>query len=332
MELVNLLEQLECSDSILHQEFAKEVEEGLSGDDKYLSSKYLYDDKGSRLFKQITELDEYYLTRTEMSIILSLKNRLPMFVDSYELDIIELGVGDGHKSSQIIKAFLDYGCDITFYPIDISSAAFVLLNENMSMLDPCPIKAVVADYQRGLHYCKTASSRKKLVLFLGSNIGNFTLRQAQDFLINIRQDLSPGDFILIGFDLKKDIDLLLRAYNDPQGVTKDFNLNILSRINRELGGEFDLTAFRHLALYNPNLSAMESHLLSLKQQHIGIKALDMEVAFDYYEPIHLEFSFKFNINDILKLSKMTGFNLVHNFMDEKGYFSDSLWQVTDKNL
>ncbi|WP_367608101.1 L-histidine N(alpha)-methyltransferase [Legionella sp. W05-934-2] len=332
MEIINLLNQAQDADSILQKEFANDVKRGLSGHVKTISSKYLYDDIGSRLFKRITELDEYYLTRTEMAIIRSIKDRLPMIVDSYEVDIIELGVGDGQKSSQIIKAFLDYGCDTTFFPIDISSAAFDLLNDNIAMLDHCSIKAIVADYQRGLHYCKRVSTRKKLVLFLGSNIGNFTSSQAVEFITHIRQDLSPGDFLLIGFDLKKEIDRLIKAYDDSQGVTRDFNLNLLNRINRELGGEFDLTAFQHLAVYNPRLSAMESHLLSLKQQHVPIKALDMEVAFDYYEPIHLEFSFKFNMIDIQNLASATGFKLVRNFVDDNGYFSDSLWQATEESV
>lgn len=334
MEVINLIERMDESDSesLLKKEFARDVKAGLSGPVKSLSSKYLYDDAGSHLFRRITELDEYYLTRTELAIIQSLKNRLPDFVDSYELDIIELGVGDGHKSSELVKAFYDYGCNINFYPIDISTAAFDMLNENLAMFEHCQIKAIVADYQRGLQYCRSVSGRQKLVLFLGSNIGNFNPGQALEFLISIRKDLNPGDFLLIGFDLKKEIDLLLKAYDDDQGVTRDFNLNLLNRINRELGGEFDLSTFQHLAVYNPRLSAMESHLLSLKQQHIPVKSLDMEVSFDYYEPIHLEFSFKYNIVDINKISDKTGFKLVHNFVDEKGYFLDSLWQVTDQAL
>ena len=332
MELINLLEHANFSESILQQEFAKDVQLGLSSLSKFLLSKYLYDDTGSHLFKQITELDEYYLTRTEQAIIHKMKHPLTDIIDNSELDIIELGVGDGHKTSLIIEAFCDKGCDINYYPIDISSAAFDLLTDNVPALDKCHTTGIVADYQRGLQYTKSISSRQKLVLFLGSNIGNFNPNQAIEFLIGIRNDLNPGDYLLIGFDLKKDIDRLIKAYDDSQGITKAFNLNLLTRINRELGGEFDLDSFQHLALYNPGLSAMESHLLSKKQQQVAIKALNMVVAFDYFEPIHLEFSFKFNTKDIQQMADKTGYTMKHHFSDDNGYFIDSLWQVTDKTL
>jgi L-histidine Nalpha-methyltransferase len=332
MKRINLLEKSHHTDSIVHKEFAQDVKKGLSGASKFLLSKYLYDDEGSRLFKQITKLDEYYLTRTEMNIIQSLINKLPPLIDSHELDIIELGVGDGHKSSQIVKSFLDYGHNITYYPIDISAKAFDLLQSNISMFEHCDIKAIIGEYIEGLNYTKEISNRRKLVLFLGSNIGNFTPTQAHDFLIDIKKHLNLGDYLLTGFDLKKDVDLMFKAYNDSQGVTRAFNLNLLERINRELGGEFDLTTFKHHSLYNPRLSAMESHLLSLKKQDIIINALNMKVSFDYYEPIHLEFSFKFNKKDIKHLCASTGFKLIHDFVDEQGYFIDSLWQLTNESI
>lgn len=327
MELINLLEQPQCEESTLRQEFAKAVKVGLSAPNKWVSSKYLYDTEGSRLFQQITALEDYYLTNTEMAIIQSIKDELPALLGDGNIDIIELGVGDGHKSYHIIKSFVEHNHKMTYYPIDISADTFRALQKNFIGLDKLNLRGIVAEYSKGILHCTSTSSRKKFVLFLGSNIGNLTLQQARQFLTDLRKDLRPGDYLLIGFDLKKDIELLLKAYNDSQGITSQFNLNLLYRIQRELGGRFDENGFKHLAVYNPKLGAMESYLISLKQQRIDVSALNWAACFDAYEPIHLEYSFKYSQREIQRLADDTGFELIRNFTDEQERFADSLWQV-----
>ncbi len=224
------------------------------------------------MFKEFTELDEYYLTRTEQAILESMCPVLPEIISENALDIIELGVGDGHKSAILIQSLLNKGRHVSYYPIDISEQAFELLKSNLTTGEGYLVKGIVGDYLQGLEYTFRHSANKKLVLFLGSNIGNFNREEACSLLKRIRSTLNVGDYLLIGFDLKKDVDRLLRAYNDSEGVTREFNLNLLRRINRELGGEFDLNNFKHLALYNPNLSAMESHLLSLKNKKCAFRS------------------------------------------------------------
>lgn len=328
MKLINLLDSNTRTDSSLTLDFANEIKSGLSSANKSVSSKFLYDDIGSELFKKITKLDEYYLTRTEFEIINSFQEQLPKQVDCRALDIIELGVGDGHKSLQIVNFFNQSDCDVNYYPIDISTKAFELLQNNNRSYQYCNVTGIVADYLQGIDYTKEHSQHTKLVLFLGSNIGNFPRDKAQQFLSTIAKHLNPGDFILIGFDLKKDVKRLQAAYDDPQGITKAFNLNLLARINRELGGSFDLNTFTHHAIYNPRLSAMESHLLSQKKQKVAITDLGLAVSFEYLEPLHLEFSFKFNLSDIHDLAANSGFTLVHDFIDKNHDFVDSLWKVS----
>lgn len=328
MEICNLLEVSLDFDASLRNEFKQDVKKGLNAKSKYLLSKYLYDDKGSFLFKEITQLDEYYLTRTELSIIHSIKKELPFLIKTNPLDIIELGVGDGHKSSEVVKAFIDNGHDISFYPIDISSKAFDLLENNISAFKHCHIKGILADYFKGIQYANMISKRNKLILLLGSNIGNFSNDNANIFLNEIRDNLNPGDYLLIGFDLKKDLKMLQRAYDDHQGVTKTFNLNLLKRINQELGANFNLDKFIHHALYNPSIGAMESYLLSLAPQKVKIEALNTTIDFDGYEPIHVEYSFKYTVNQIEKMADDTNFSLIRHFTDKNNYFVDSLWQVT----
>jgi len=327
MEIINLLDSVERCESDFKKQFAEDALRGLTSSHKSISSKYLYDDEGSRLFKKITELDEYYPTRTEQAILESMCPVLPEIITEDTLDIIELGVGDGHKSAILIQCLLDKGRYVTYYPIDISEQAFELLKSNLTSGERYLVKGIVGDYLQGLEYTFHHSANKKLVLFLGSNIGNFNREEACTLLKRIRSTLNVGDYLLIGFDLKKDVDRLLRAYNDSEGVTREFNLNLLRRINRELDGEFDTNDFEHLALYNPNLSAMESHLLSLKKQEVAIHALGIRVNFEYYEPIHLEFSFKFNETEIETLCEQSGFRLVQHFSDPQHYFIDSLWQA-----
>lgn len=314
-------------------QFAADVLTGFSSATKHLSAKYFYDDIGSELFRAISRHEDYYLTRTEYDILDAISNRLPGILDEKEIDIIELGAGDGHKSELIIDSFLEFGLTINFYPIDISGKAMNMLGETMREKPNLSVHGLIGDYFDGLRFVRERSGKRQLVLFLGSNIGNFNRIQSQSFLRRLCDSLNPDDYLLIGFDLKKDIAELITAYSDSSNYTRDFNLNLLTRINRELGGNFDLSGFQHYAAYNPVLGAMESYLLALREQRVFIEALQRELFLSAFEPIHLEYSFKFLPADIEFLSHQTGCTIVENFADPHERFIDSLWQVkrTGKN-
>jgi len=314
-------------ETVQQSPFKADVLFGLSSSPKTLSSKYFYDDKGSEIFQKITQHVDYYLTKTEHHILNQIKHKLPQVIKAQVIDIIELGAGDGHKSDLILQGFLDFGCQVNFYPIDISSKALSLMKDNITPHKHLNIHGVIAEYSEGLSYIKQKSSNPQLLLFLGSNIGNFDPIERVNFLQNIRTQLSNASYLLIGFDLKKNITLLNTAYNDSAGLTRDFNLNLLERINRELGGNFSTSKFKHYGTYNPILGRMESYLISNEAQEVTIQSLTKTFQFDAFEPLHLESSFKFLRSDIKLLGKESGFNIINHYSDEKDYFIDSLWQV-----
>ncbi len=328
---VSRLEQI--PDGYEHEanQFAADVLTGFSSTTKHLSAKYFYDDIGSELFRAISQHEDYYLTRTEYGILNAISNRLPGILNEGEIDIIELGAGDGHKSELIIDGFLDAGVAVNFYPVDISDRAMDMLGETIREKPNLSVQGLIGDYFDGLRFVRERSGNRQLVLFLGSNIGNFNRFQSQSFLRRLCDSLNPDDYLLIGFDLKKDIAELINAYSDSSHYTRDFNLNLLTRINRELGGNFDLSGFQHYAAYNPVLGAMESYLLALREQRVFIDALQKEFSFAAFEPIHLEYSFKFLPTDIEFLCHQTGCIIVENFTDPEERFIDSLWQVKRTN-
>ena len=309
------------------EQFSIDVLTGLCSQPKSISAMYFYDDKGSELFQKITQHDDYYPTRTEYEILDKMKDQLPGLIKDKDIDVIELGVGDGHKSQLIIEGLLEAGKRVHFYPIDISEKAMHLLDNNIRSHDNLHVHGVVGEYFDGLRYVRERSKNKKLVLFLGSNIGNFNRVQNQGFLRKLWKGLDPSDNVLIGFDLKKNIKTLNAAYNDSSGLTREFNLNLLSRMNNELGANFDISQFEHFGSYNPVLGAMESFLISLKDQEVHIKELERSFHFSEYEPLHLEYSFKFLKSDVEFLGRQTGFQVVEHFSDKNQYFIDSLWSV-----
>ncbi|MEM7645676.1 MAG: L-histidine N(alpha)-methyltransferase [Pseudomonadota bacterium] len=325
MEFINLNSNTNTGES--DEQFSNDVLMGLCSSPKSLSAKYFYDDRGSELFQKITDHFDYYPTRSEFEILKNIKTQLPKLFDHQEMDIIELGVGDGHKSRLLIEGFLDHDVKVNYFPIDISEKAMHLLDKNIPNHDRLETKGVVGDYFDGLRSIRENSSNPKLVLFLGSNIGNFNPVQAQGFLRRLWRGLNNNDHVLIGFDLKKHIRTLNAAYNDSAGLTRDFNLNLLTRINRELGGNFKIEDFEHFGSYNPILGAMESYLISVKKQEVFISDLERKFEFDEFEPLHLEYSFKFLRSDIDRLGKQTGFEILEHFSDHSEFFVDSLWKV-----
>jgi len=189
------------------------------------------------------------------------------------------------------------------------------------------VGGIVSDYFAGLKWLNNRYARKNLVLFLGSSIGNFTAAEARFFLKNVWNCLNDGDNLLIGFDLKKDIEVLLGAYNDSKGVTAEFNLNLLHRINRELGGTFDTNKFRHFGTYDVFSGGMESYLVSLKEQEVYVGQVGRAFRFRAWEPIHTEYSYKYHVSDIERLAADTGFAVEEHLFDSRRWFADSIWRV-----
>jgi len=314
-----------------HDTFAGDVLSGLSATPKSLSSKYFYDDEGSRLFQKIMELPEYYLTRSEFEIF---ERRAGEIFEAFTenspgFDLIELGAGDGTKTAVLIDHFLKRQADFTYSPIDISREAVDHLTEKFNARFPeLTIDARVGDYFRILETLKSGSTRPKILLFLGSNIGNFSRAASIEFFRHLRAVMNPQDLLFTGFDLQKDPRVILAAYDDAAGVTAEFNLNLLRRINRELGGNFDLSKFSHYAVYRPTECAARSFLISRTEQEVYIGHLDKTFYFKSWEPIFMEISQKYDLEMIEELAHGSGFEIKQNFFDEKRYFVDSLWKVS----
>ncbi len=313
-------------------EFALDVLVGLSETRKAIPSKYLYDAEGSRLFNKITELPEYYVTQCEIDSLNRNKDAIAQSVSESSFNLVEFGPGNGSKTRILLEHFLKLEQDFQYVPIDISLAAIEELAEDVGARFPdLHLTGLVSDYFTGIGWLSARQSRRNLVLFLGSNIGNFSHAKARFFLRNLWNCLNNGDIAIIGFDLKKDIELLLDAYNDSQGVTAAFNLNVLKRINRELGGDFDVSKFRHFGTYDVFSGAMESYLVSLEQQDVFVEAIGRSFTFRPWEPIHIEYSYKYLESDIDILAKETGFKVKEHLFDSKCAFVDSVWEVVKTN-
>jgi len=309
--------------------FAKDVLRGLSGTPKTLSSKYFYDDEGSRLFQGIMKLPEYYLTGCEHEIFSTQTTAIfDAFVNGdRKFDLIELGAGDGTKTAVLIEHFLRKGADISYSPIDISQEALDFLAAKFSAEFPSlNIQPRNGDYLRILGSLRNGNGRRKVLLFLGSNIGNFNREQAREFFQDLRGVMSENDLLFIGFDLQKDPRVIVRAYDDDKGVTAAFNLNLLKRINRELDADFDLEKFSHYAVYRPVECAARSFLISRERQIVHIAALDRTFHFEQWEAIFMEISQKYNLRMIDEMARESGFEVKQNFFDSRNYYCDSLWQ------
>lgn len=321
---------IKVSASSLDIELKQDTLAGLTKQHKALLSKYLYDEKGSELFNQITRHPDYYLTNCELEILAThASTLLEMIGQESAFNLVELGPGEGIKTAMLMNRFIKAGTSFTYLPIDISEK--YLQNFRRKLLHDHPtlnITPIQADYVSGLAWLKDHMKGRNVVLFLGSSIGNFDMPSAERFLLTLHDQLNPGDLLLIGFDLKKSISILLKAYDDNQGLTRLFNLNLLTRINHELGAEFDLDTFYHHATYNVYTGAMESYLISLIEQTVPIRALHQTISFGAFEPIHMEYSYKYLLPQINYLAANTGFQILANFQDTKQYFIDCLWEVT----
>ena len=304
--------------------FAEDVRKGLSAQPKRFLPKYFYNELGSQLFEAICLLPEYYLTRAENEILKRYADDIVSSVTGQKT-LLEMGSGSASKTRLIIEALLRRQTELLFMPVDISATA--LESSSRILLQSYPrlrIEAYAADYFAGLAELAKKPRPRTLALFLGSNISNFDLDEALRFLRAMRSVLQKGDALLLGADLKKDPAILEAAYNDALGVTSAFNLNVLARINRELGGTFDLRSFRHKAFYNEEVGRIEIYIESLINQQVRIEKLDLDVEFAAGELIHTENSYKYDKTGIAQLAAQTGFELSRTWLDSQERFSSNL--------
>lgn len=300
---------------------------------KSLPSKYFYNKRGDELFQLIMRSEEYYPTRCELEIFQEKTSELADVITpaGKEFDIIELGAGDATKSVHLLKHLLDNGHDFTYYPVDISDNVIALLEATLTkQLDGLKMNGLNGDYFDMLAKAYNLSTKTKVILFLGGNIGNFTRDQALMFFKKVYSHMSPGDIILTGFDLKKNPETIRKAYNDKEGLTAAFNLNLLSRINRELHADFDTNAFMHYPTYDPIDGTCKSFLISLKNQVVSIPD-DNSIEFSANEPIFMETAQKYDLDEIDIIAKNTGFTPVGYISDHRRWFVDAVWRKDSKS-
>jgi L-histidine N-alpha-methyltransferase len=302
--------------------FRNDVLAGLRAKPRRLSSVYFYDEAGSGLFEEITRLPEYYLTRVEHEILETHADRIVQPLLDTPCTIVDLGAGDGIKTSILLERMHALGGDVRYAPVDVSAAALWSAEQRMQKQLPwLKVDGVHDDYRVGLERVRAnAVGRRLLVLWLGSSIGNFPNDQASAMLAGFGAALSESDVLLVGFDLLKDPKTLIAAYDDSQGVTAQFNYNLLRRINRELDADFDPDAFVHHASFSANHGRMESYLLSAKAQRVNVAGQVFEL--DAWEPIQTEVSCKYSEAQIRSLLTAAGLEYVETFSDDKRMFAD----------
>ena len=299
---------------------AEDVLHGLTKLPKTLSPKLFYDAAGSELFERITELSEYYPTSTERGI---LRQYAPEIVQQTGAShvIVELGAGSASKTTLVLDAFVKTREPITYYPVDVSAAALDFCSERMrEVLPTIQVVPKVLDFTHGMPQFRQIAGRK-LFLFIGSSIGNFEPLEAGLFLKQVRSSMNPGDALLLGTDMRKSPDVLIPAYDDAEGITAAFNKNLLVRLNRELNADFDLDSFAHRIIWNDELSRIEMHLESLRDQVVNLDALALSLEFRMGETIHTENSYKFTMPMIEAIAGNGGFTIEHTWTDPKRWFT-----------
>ncbi|MDC8003341.1 L-histidine N(alpha)-methyltransferase [Aureisphaera galaxeae] len=315
--------------TMLDTAFKKDVFEGLSSFPKYLYSKYIYDAQGDKLFQDIMALPEYYLTNCEFEILDTHKGEIAsLFRGSGNgFDLIELGAGDGQKTKVLLRYFAENQFSFVYKPIDISQNAIDDLTASLAQELP----SVQVDPEKGMYFevlnrIKQYNERKKVLMVLGSNIGNLLHPKAIEFLSKLKDAMNPGDLLFMGFDQKKDPQTILDAYNDPTGVTADFNKNLLHRINKELDGNFDTDAFKHWEVYDPETGTAKSYLVATQAMQVRIEALDLTIDFDPWETIHTEISQKYDDKVVAWLANESGLEIETFFSDAKGYYKNYVFR------
>ncbi|MDB5000939.1 MAG: dimethylhistidine N-methyltransferase [Mucilaginibacter sp.] len=314
------------SQALTNNQFYTDVIAGLTSSPKRLNSKYFYDAVGDKLFQDLMNSPEYYPTDCEMEIFTSYTAELAKEItaDGDAFDLIELGAGDASKSSHLLGYLIDKKANFTYLPIDISANVISYLNVTLPVTLPgIKITGLQGEYFDMLKKAASISNNRKVVMFLGSNVGNMPVAEAEVFCRELRNNLSPGDMVLVGVDLKKNPKTVLAAYNDKGGITKKFNLNLLERINRELQGNFNISQFDHYATYDPESGACKSYLISLINQQIKIG--EENISFKKDEYIYMEISQKYTVEQINNMAKVAGFKPLNQVFDSKKWFVDAIW-------
>ena len=307
-------------------DFGSDVRRGLTAARKWLPPKWFYDDLGSALFDTICFLPEYYVMRSEAEVLVAHAEEI---VDAFgtHARLVELGSGAARKTRILLDVITGRQRELEYVPVDVDEAMLERTSRDLlSDYENLRITAVRSDFSRPSIALATLprARGRTVVLFLGSTIGNLDPGEAKEMLRDLRSALRPGDALLLGADLRKDRAILEPAYDDPLGVTAAFNLNLLQRINRELGGQFDLPSFAHRAFYDAELGRIEMHLVSRRAQRVRIDALDLEIAFEAGESIHTESSWKHDERTLAKLAAESGFTVARMWTDARKWFADVL--------
>lgn len=313
------------SNNTVTKDDGRDVINGLQQTQKQLPPRYFYDAKGSQLFERICDLPEYYPTRTEASILQKYATNIAKITDQVEL--IELGSGSSTKTRILLNAYRELNDSLTYVPIDVSGS--ILKESANSLLIDYPhlqIQGKVGTYQQCLSRIKVSNTRPKMVLFLGSTIGNFDRAECDRFIDLVNTSLNIGDYFLLGIDLQKPHLILEAAYNDSQGVTAAFNLNMLSHLNWKFQGNFEPNLFQHRAIYNQQACQIEMYLTSKQAQKVTLDVLDLTVSFTAGETILTEISRKFDIEKMARYLESKQLNLCHAYTDAKKWFGVLLTQ------
>ncbi|TKS56854.1 L-histidine N(alpha)-methyltransferase [Mesohalobacter halotolerans] len=310
-------------------QFEKDVIKGLIDYPKHLPSKYIYDQRGDKLFQIIMAMPEYYLTNCEFDILSLHKTEIcEAFSNDEGFDLIELGAGDGKKTKILLKELVDKNYNFDYFPIDISQNVLDELTKSLKQEIPeANVYAKQGTYFDVLSELDKYGNRKKVILFLGSNIGNLLHKDAIKFLKKIQRNMQEDDVLFLGFDQKKHPQTILNAYNDDAKITEKFNKNILRRINRQFEADFDLDQFMHWETYNPETGTALSYLVSLKEQNVKIKKLDLQVKFEAWESIHVEISQKYDDAVVEWLAAQSGLKPQKSFLDQKGYYKNYIFKA-----
>lgn len=312
----------------LHDDFAGAVRAGLGARPRSLPCRFFYDAEGSRLFEEITRLEEYYPPAAETEILEARAAEIVACVPA-GAELVELGSGSGRKTRVLIEAFLAAQGTLRYHPIDISRSAIEgSARELLADYPRLEVEAICGAYGTGVAALDGADARgdarARLLIWLGSSVGNFTRDEAAAELRAFRAAMGPNDRFLLGVDLRKSRAVLERAYDDSRGVTARFNLNLLARIDRELGGRFAGAQFRHVALYEEQEGRIETYLESVRDQRVRIEALDLELEFERGERIHTENSYKYSLQEIEELAERAGLALLESWTDARGRFCEAL--------
>ncbi|CAA0170984.1 L-histidine N(alpha)-methyltransferase [Tenacibaculum maritimum] len=310
----------------MNHTFAKDIIKGFSNKEKHLSSKYFYDDNGSKIFQEIMQMPEYYLTNSEFEILSLQAQQIIEAVNFKQpFNIIELGAGDGFKTFKLLEYLVHNHIDFQYIPIDISEGAMNNLVRNLKeRLPNLKINPKIGDYFDVLNKENVHTQTPSLLLFLGSNIGNYLYKDAVNLMELFNKNMKKGDKLLLGADLKKNPRVIQFAYDDPHKITKRFNINLLLRINKEFEGDFKIDDFDFYCHYNPINGEVRSYLISLRKQTVYLKKIAQHFNFDYNELIWTELSKKYDLEELSSLAQKTNFSVEKHFLDCKHYFTDTL--------